>query len=459
MEQKANELGTLLPNVKVPPPGPKSRDLTQRLGAHETPNASGVMEGEVPVFWEQTRGSNIVDVDGNIYVDLTAGFCVAVVGHSHPKIAAAIAEQAKAMMHAQGGANPSRKRVELLEKLTEVAPPGLTFSHIANTGAEAIEMSLKTARLYTGKPTVVAFEGGFHGKTIGALGATSQNYYRQPFLPEISGTVHLPYAYCYRCPFGLKYPSCHVACGEYVEHVLTSPDSGVAGVAAVILEPVQGHGGWIVPPREFIQIVSRACKAQGILLIADEVITGFGRTGRRFATEHYDVVPDILAVGKGLASGFPISAMMTRPEIAAAWKPFQHTSTFMGNPMGSAAALAALDIIETEGLVERSAELGRYFKDALCEIQPRHPLMGDVRGLGMMVGIELVKDAEMRSPASKEGHRVVDEMLKRGVMATNYGGTYHNVIKLSPPLVITKEQLDYGIKVIDESLALVENTL
>ena len=449
-------LGSQLPSIRVPPPGPISRELGKRLGTHESPNASGVSVGEVPVFWEQTRGANIVDADGNVYVDLTAGFCVAVAGHSHPKIVAAIAEQAAAMMHAQGGANPSRRRVELVERLSQLAPPGLTSVHVSNTGAESTEMAMKTARLYTGKPIIVAFEGGFHGKTLGALSATAQNYYREAFLAELPATIHLPYAYCYRCPFGLKYPSCDIACGKYFENVLTSPDSGVTGVAGVILEPVQGHGGWIVPPREFIQIVRRVCNERGIVFIADEVITGFGRTGKRFATEHFDVVPDVVAVGKGLASGFPISAMLTRPEMSAVWKPMQHTSTFMGNPVGAAAALASLDIIEKENLVQRSAELGAHLKDALVEMQPKHPLMGDIRGLGTMVGIEVVKDRGTREPASKEGRRVVDEMLKRGVMATNYGGTYHNVIKMSPPLIITLEQLNYGIEVIDESFAAVE---
>lgn len=459
MDDTNRELGTLMPSVRIPPPGPVSRELAGRLGAHETPNASEVSVGVIPIFWEQTRGANIVDVDGNLYVDLTAGFCVAVAGHSHPRIVAAIAEQAAIMMHAQGAANPSRRRVEIIERLAELAPPGLTDVHVGNTGAEAVEMALKTARLSTGKPTVVAFEGGFHGKTIGALAATSQNYYREPFLGELAGTVHLPYAYCYRCPFGLQYPSCETACGKYFEHVLSSPDSGVTGVAAVILEPVQGHGGWIVPPREFLQTVSRVCRERGILLIADEVITGFGRTGKRFATEHFDIVPDIVAVGKGLASGFPISAMLTRPEIGKAWKPLQHTSTFMGNPLGSAAALASLDVIENEGLVQRAATLGTRLKDALVAMQPRHPLMGDIRGLGMMVGIELVKDRETRSPAQKEGKQVIREMLARGIMATNYGGTHHNVIKMSPPLVITTEQLDLAVKVIDESFAVIEGAL
>jgi 4-aminobutyrate aminotransferase-like enzyme len=237
------------------------------------------------------------------------------------------------------------------------------------------------------------------------------------------------------------------------------PDSGVADVAAIILEPIQGHGGWIVPPAGFVQAVRRLCDQHGIVMIADEIITGFGRTGRWFGMDHYGVVPDIVAVGKGLASGFPISATIMTPEIAAAWQPMQHSSTFVGNPVGCAAALASLTEIEQGGLVERSAELGAYFKSGLLELQKRHALIGDVRGLGMMVGLELVKDRTTRVPASEEGARVVSAALRRGVIATNYGGSYHNVIKMSPPLTITKDQLDYALEALDKSFSEVEATL
>jgi 4-aminobutyrate aminotransferase len=237
------------------------------------------------------------------------------------------------------------------------------------------------------------------------------------------------------------------------------PDSGVADVAAIIMEPLQGHGGWVVPPPAFVQAVRRLCDKHGILLIADEIITGFGRTGRWFAMEHHDVVPDILVVGKGLASGFPISAMITTRKIADAWQPLQHTSTFLGNPVGCAAALASLAEIEERGLVQRSAELGTFFKAGLEKLQSAHPLIGEVRGLGLMVGIEVVRDRATREPGSKEGARVVEAALRRGVLINNYGGTYHNVIKMSPPLVISRRQLDVALGIIDESFREVEATL
>lgn len=457
--QSDDLLGTELPEVRVPPPGPVSRELAARLIAHELPTASSIAQGAIPVFWDRARGANIVDVDGNRYIDLTSGFCVAVAGHSHPRIVKAIADQAERLLHSQGGANPNRLRVELAEKLATIAPSGLTVSHIANTGAEAVEVALKTARLFTGRHTVISFQGGFHGKTIGALAATSQNYYREPFLSVLPGTVHLPYPYQYRCPLGHRGEQCETGCANYLEHVLTFPDSGVADVAAIILEPIQGHGGWIVPPKSFVQRVRELCTRHGILMIADEIITGCGRTGRWWATEHFEVVPDIIVVAKGLASGFPISAAITRPEIAKVWKSLQHTSTFMGNPVGCAAALASLSVIEEDGLVARSAELGAYLKERLIALQADHPLIGEVRGVGMMVGIEVVKDRTTREPAAALGAQVVERALAHGIMATNYGGSYHNVLKLSPPLVITREQLDVAIAGLDASFREVEDTL
>lgn len=448
--------GTELPLLQTEIPGPRSRELAERLAARESPAASGLSAGDRPVFWDRTRGATIVDVDGNRYVDLTAGFCVAVAGHSNPRIVRAIAEQAARMLHSQGVVNPNEARVTLVEKLAELAPGDLDTAHVVNTGGEAIETALKTARLHTGRHTIIAFQGGFHGKIGSALAATSNNYYREPFVSVLSGVVHVPYPNAYRNPFGEGAGDSGELCANYLERVLTAPDSGVADVAAVIMEPVQGHSGWVIPPASFVQRVRELCNRKGILLIADEIITGFGRTGSLFAMNHYGVVPDILVVGKGLASGFPISAVITRAEIARSWGANQQSTTFLGNPVGAAAALASIAEIEERGLVERSRDEGAYFLEQLQAIGARHPLVGDVRGKGLMVGIELVKDRSTKEPASAEGERVVAALLRRGVMATNYGGSYHNVLKLSPPLVIAREQLDFAIDAIDASLGEVE---
>ena len=454
------EEGVALPSIVTPPPGPESRQLTSRLSEVEPPTSSVIPRGQTPVFWERTRGANIVDVDGNVFVDLTAGFCVATAGHSNPRIVEAIAKQSATMMHSQGGLNPNRNRVELAERLADLAPGDLSVSHIANTGAEAVEMALKTARIYTGRHKVIAFQGGFHGKTTGALSVSSQNYYRAPFQHTLADTTHVPYAYPYRCPtHAADGDECYFCDGGYLEHVLTMPDSGVADVAAIIMEPIQGHGGWIVPPSKFVQKVRQLCDEHGILLIADEIITGFGRTGHWFGMNHHDVQPDIIVAGKGLASGYPISATIMTAEVADAWGPMMHTSTFLGNPVGCAASLASLAEIEERGLVQRGAELGDYFKSRLEELQQEWRLIGEVRGVGMMVGVEFVRDRTTREPAAEEGARVVDGLLRRGVIATNYGGSYHNVLKMSPPLVITREQLDRAIEALNDSLAEVETAL
>lgn len=451
--------GTELPLLQTDVPGPRSRELGQRLARHESPAASGLSVGDEPIFWDRTRGSTVVDVDGNRFIDLTAGFCVAVAGHSNPRVVRAIAEQAARMLHGQGVVNPNEVRVKLVEKLASLAPGDLETVHVVNTGGEAIETALKTARLHTRRHTVIAFQGGFHGKIGGALGVTANNYYRGPFVSTLPGVVHVPFPNPYRNPFGEGAGDSAELCGSYLERVLTAPDSGVCDVAAVIMEPIQGHSGWVIPPPAFVQRVRDLCTRLDILLIADEIITGFGRTGDLFAMNHDGVVPDILVVGKGMASGFPISAVIMKPEIARSWGANQQSTTFLGNPVGSAAALASIAEVEERGLVQRSRDEGAYFLHRLRAVGERHPLVGDVRGRGLMVGIELVKNRATKEPASDEGREVVAALSRRGVMATNYGGSYHNVLKMSPPLVITREQLDWAIEAIDASLGEVEARL
>ncbi len=456
MLMESEIIGTELPLVKTEVPGPRSRELAGRLAEHESPAASGLSVGEVPVFWDQTRMAVIVDVDGNRYVDLTAGFCVAVAGHSNPRIVSAISQQAARMLHSQGVMNPNEPRVKLVEKLASIAPGALSVAHVVTTGGEAIETALKTARLHTGRHTVVAFQGGFHGKIGGALAATSQSFYREPFVSVLPGVVHVPFPDEYRNPFGEGVGDSGELCANYLERVLTHPSSGVCDVAAVILEPVQGHSGWVIPPARFVQRVRDICTRRGILMIADEIITGFGRTGEWFALNHAGVVPDILVCGKGMASGYPISAVITTPEIARSWHAYQQSTTFLGNPVAAAAALASIAEVEERGLVERSRVEGAYFKNRLAALSSKHPLVGDVRGIGMMVAIELVKDRQTKEPAPEETKAVVAALLRRGVMCTNFGGTYRNVLKMSPPLVITREQLDFAVDAIDASLAEVE---
>ncbi len=456
MNTEVLELGQLLPRMLVEPPGPRSRDLAARLAEHESPAASAISRGEIPVFWAESQGANIVDVDGNVYVDITGGFFATAAGHSNPRIVAAIAEQAAKLMHSMGCINPNEPRVLLVEKLAEICPGDLSVSHVASTGGEAVDLALKTARLYTGRSMFISYQGGFHGKGMSTLAATARNFYRAPWQSALGGTVHMPFAYCYRCSFGASYPGCGRLCAEYLDDVLSNPDSGISDVAAVIMEPAQGVGGVIVPPPEFLPRVYEICHRHGILFIADEIITGFGRTGRWFAVDHAGVVPDMLVMGKGIASGFPVSAMTTTKEIASCWKAEQHTSTFLGYPPGCAAALAGIAEIEERDLVERSRVLGIALRDSLLELQARHPLIGDVRSQGLMAALELVRDREAKEPAPQETRAVIDAALGRGLMATLRGGRWGNVIRMAPPLTITEEQLAFAIHTLDESLTEVE---
>ena len=448
--------GTELPEVRTEVPGPKSRALAERLRTSESPAASGIAAGDSPVFWDQTRGAVIVDVDGNRYVDLTAGFTVAVAGHSNPRIVGAIAAQAGKMLHAQGVANPNELRVRLNERLGQLAPGELSVVHLVSTGGEAIELALLTARMATGRQNVIAFQGGFHGKVGSALASTSVNYYREPFAGVLPYVYHAPFPDPYRSPFPHAQGDVSEICADYLERLLSFPDSGVTSVAAVILEPIQGHGGWVIPPVGFLRRVREICSHYGVLMVVDEIITGFGRTGAWFASLHEDVAPDILVCGKGMASGYPIAAVVTTPRIASAWKANMRSSTFLGNPVGCAASLACIEEIEEKGLVERSRVEGAYFLSKLAALQERHPLVGDVRGKGMMVGLELVKDRQTKEPAPAATAKLVSALLRRGIMATNSGGAHGNVVKLSPPLVITREQLDYAVQAFDETLSEVE---
>jgi 4-aminobutyrate aminotransferase len=457
--EDTRELGKKLGQVSYAPPGPRSRKLAADLTPNEMPTSNTIAAGDPPIFWDVGRGANIVDVDGNVYVDLTAGSTVAAAGHSNPQIVAAISEQAARLMHTQGASNPCEPRVELVNKLANLAPGKLSVSHIANTGAEAVEAAYKTARIYTGRPGFIAFEGGFHGKTGGALTLTSKRYYRDDFVPLVPEVYHYPYAYCYRCAYGMEYPSCDIHCAKYIEDRLDNPDSGLPPIAGIIFEPVAGHGGWLVPPIEFAQELRRITEERDILLVADEIITGFGRTGKWFACQHSDIVPDVMAVGKAMASGYPISAALTTPEIAGAWSSCQHTSTFLANPVGCAASLASLNYIEENGLVERSAEIGDRMMDALEQMYEDFTLVGDVRGRGSMVGFEVVADRKTKEPDAGLARQIRNECHSRGLLVTNVGGMYGNVFKLSPPLVITDEQIDFAMDVMAESIATVEKTL
>ncbi len=442
------ELGRSLPCVRVPPPGPESRRLAAELARWESPNVTYLAD-DFPVFWAEAKGANVCDVDGNVYVDLTGAFAVAGPGHAHPRIVAAVQAQAAKLMHGMGDVHPPAIKVDVLRALAEVAPGGLNRAVLASSGAEAVEAALKTAAIATGKPRVLAFHGSYHGLTYGALAASGREDFRAPFASQLPRTaVFAPYPYAYRSPFGGGADEVGEAALRFVEYLLDTPGTASEGIGAILVEPVQGRGGDVVPPDGFLPGLRRICDERGLLLVFDEIYTGFGRTGRWFACEHWGVTPDILCVGKGMTGGMPFAACIGTDAVMEAWPRSTgeaiHTSTFLGHPLGCAAALASIAVLRDERLVERSAELGARIKRRLEEMTSDHPRVGEVRGLGMMIGIELVRDRESRDPAPELAGRVVVETLRRGVLTLG-GGIHGNVISLSPPFVLTDEQADAAL--------------
>jgi 4-aminobutyrate aminotransferase / (S)-3-amino-2-methylpropionate transaminase / 5-aminovalerate transaminase len=447
--------GARLPNIVVPPPGPTSRALAVELAQVESPNVTFIDDG-FPVFWREARGANVEDVDGNVYVDMTAAFAVAGAGHAHPRIVEAVRRQAGTLLHGMGDVHPPEVKVALLRRLAELAPGNLTRTILANSGAEAVEAALKTAMLATGKPRVLAFHGAYHGLTYGALDASGRKDFRAPFAAQLPrNAVFAPFPGPYRSPFPGDAAAVAAASLRFVEHLLDEPGTGAEGIGAIIAEPVQGRAGDIVPHPSFLTGLRRICDERGLLLILDEIYTGFGRTGRWFACEHSGVVPDILVVGKALTGGLPLAACIGTEAVMAAWPRSTgeaiHTSTFLGNPAACAAAIASLQVLEEERLVERSRELGARLLETLIDLTRDHPRVGDVRGLGMMIGIELVRDRDGRVPAPELVQRVVRAAMQEGVLLLG-GGVFGNVISLSPPFVVTNEQLAAATTVLERAL-------
>lgn len=447
--------GTQLPALRTPPPGPESRRLAAELARYESPNVTYLAEN-FPVFWDRARGANVRDVDGNVFVDLTAAFAVAGAGHAHPRIVAAIQAQAERLVHGMGDVHPPAIKVDLLRALAEVAPGGLRRSVLANSGGEAVEAALKTAAIATGKPRVLAFHGGYHGLTYGALAVSSREDFRGPFGAQLARTAAFaPYPYALRSPLTRDPEELGATTLRLAEHLLDTPGTAHEGIGAILVEPIQGRGGDVVPPDGFLPGLRRICDERGLLLILDEIYTGFGRTGRWFACEHWGVVPDLLVVGKALTGGLPFAACIGTDAVMEQWPRSQgeaiHTSTFLGNPVGCAAALASIAVLRDEKLVERSASLGSRLKARLEEIAADHPNVAEVRGRGMMLGVELVRDRTSNAPAPDLVGRIVVDAMRRGVLVLG-GGIHGNVLSLSPPFVLTDEQADAALDVLAEIL-------
>lgn len=436
------------PDIKTPLPGPNAAAIVARDRAR----VSTSYTRDYPFVMARGDGAVVEDVDGNRFLDCSAGIAVAATGHAHPSVVAAVVEQAGKFLHMSGTDFYYERQVELAEEIARLVPvaggSGNVRSFFSNSGTEANEAALKLARYKTGRVNIVAFLGSFHGRTLGSLSLTaSKSVQRRGFGPMMPGVYHTPYATCYRCPVGLKPESCQAECLNYLEDQvfvhLVSPDE----VAAVIVEPIQGEGGYVVPAPQFHQRLRELTKRYGILLIADEVQSGMGRTGRMFACEHFGVEPDIVTIAKGIASGLPLG-ITSAPAEAMTWPPGAHASTFGGNPVSCAAALATIKLLK-DSLTRNAESVGRHMLDRLRELQQKHALIGDVRGRGLMIGVELVRDRATKERATTERDAVVQAMFQRGVLLLGAG---RNAIRFAPPLVLTTSQADTIVEVFDAVL-------
>jgi len=423
-------LGELLPRMATPPPGPRSRVLSHRLRELEAPGVNTLpADGSPSLLWEEARGANVRDVDGNVYIDLTSGFGVAVVGHAHPRVVAAVREQAGVLLHGLGDVHAHPLRVALAERLVRLAPVDDPQVYFSISGAEAVEIALKTALAATRRPGILAFEPAYHGLTLGALAVTSRAEFREPFAAHLHGHVH-------RLPFGCD-PE---RAAEILHH---------GNVGAVLVEPIVGREGVLFPPPGWLAALAATCRETDALLIADEIFTGFGRTGTLFAVEAEGVRPDLLCCGKALGGGLPIAAVLGRRDLFRCWETSgeaRHTATFVANPLACAAALAVLDVLEEERLPARAAALGPGVGERLAALADHCAEVSAVRGRGLLWGVELSTASLAKAwvAASRD----------RGVLLLA-GGPAGNVAQLVPPLTITEPQLDAALAVLADSLATV----
>ena len=399
----------------------------------------------------RAEGIYLYTADGRRIMDFISGFAVANVGHNHPKIVAAAREQMEKMVHAPMGVIFCESLLELAHRLPEVLPSGLDMFFFGNSGAEAVEGALKLARYVSGRQGIISFTGGFHGRSYGAASITSiKALYRQGYQPFVPGVHFTPYAYPYRCPDGSE-PEVVTAWAigqlqKVFDHIIPPSE-----VAALVLEPIQGEGGYIMPPPGFLHELRRICDQHGILLIFDEIQTGFGRTGQMFASQTYDVRPDIMAIAKGIANGFPLSATVASREAMSKWAAGTHGTTFGGNPIACAAAVATLDVIEEEGLLANCRAMGERFLAGLKELEPRFEQVGEVRGQGLMLALEFIHPGQNKAPNPEAATKFLEGCLERDIMGVK-AGTYGQVVRFMPPLTIDAALVDLGLEVMQDTL-------
>lgn len=437
-----------IPDIKTALPGPKAAAIIARDKKRVSPSYTR----DYPFVMAKGQGAVVEDVDGNVFLDCAAGIAVTGTGHSHPAVVEAIVGQVHKYLHMSGTDFYYEPQVELAEKIADIVPiPGEVRAFFSNSGTEANEAAIKMARYHTKRVNIIAFLGSFHGRTLGSLALTSsRSVQRTGFGPMMPGVFHAPYANPYRNPLGASGDAAAEASINYIEDQilmhLVSPEE----VAAIVVEPIQGEGGYVVPPPAFHQRLKALASKHGIMLIADEVQSGMGRTGKMFASEHFGLEPDIISIAKGIASGLPLGITAARSDVMD-WKPGAHASTFGGNPVSCAAALATIDVLKG-GLVKNAETVGNHLMDRLNALKDKYALIGDVRGRGLMIGVEFVRDRVTKERATSERDQIVQEMFKRGVLILGAG---RNALRFAPPLVLSTDQADAILDVFEQALKVV----
>jgi 4-aminobutyrate aminotransferase len=431
------------PKIVVTPPGPKARELVREDESY----ISKSMVRWYPLVAESGSGCIVKDVDGNEFIDFNSGLGVLNVGHCHPKVVSAITEQAKKLIHYSYTDFYYQSIVDLSRELTKITPGSFSKNvFFCNSGAEAIEAAMKMAKWHTRNNLFLAYSGSFHGRTLGAVSLTgSKPVQRRHFFPLVPGVTHVPYPYCYRCPFHLSYPECHLWCADFIEEEVLSKYIPPENVAAMFVEAIQGEGGYVVPPDDYFARLRKILDKHDIIMIDDEVQSGIGRTGKWFAIEHFDVVPDAVCVAKAIGSGLPIGALISKSELMD-WEGGSHASTFGGNPVACVAGVAVIDVIREERLLENAAKQGAHLLTRLKEMQRKYPIIGDVRGKGLMAGAEIVKDPETKQPNPEMVEEIMMKCFKRGLAIITAG---KSTMRFVPPLIITRELLDSGLDVFE----------
>lgn len=445
------------PQIVTPPPGPKAKGLLEKQKAIES--KAVLYPLSIPLVLDEAKGATVRDVDGNTYIDFFAGIAVANFGHSNPYILDRVKAQLDKLTHALDF--PNNPRCELVEKLINIAPGGLKgCSKVlfgGPTGSDAVEGAIKLAKYYTRRYCFIAFEGSYHGQTAMSLTLSSTRKFKEPYVPLVAEIHFLPYPYCYRCVFNLEYPKCSFQCVNYVEHVLDDPYSGIPKPAAIIVEPIQGEGGIVVPPDEFLSRLRDVASKYDVLLIVDEIQTGFGRTGKMFACEYSNITPDIVTMAKAIGGvGLPLSAVVYSERLDV-WGPGAHLGTFRGHVLAMAAGAAAIDFILENDLLAHAKRMGERILNGLRDLAKSSKYIGEVRGKGLMVGVEFVKDKESKKPWKEIVDKIQIECFKRGLIVWK-AGHYGNILRLLPPLVVTEELVDKGLEIISDTVQYVEKS-